>query len=162
MLVVDQLEGILVNLSRGQHVGHTLDQVRNVGPARFLVGLVFPEGHRRGLAARAVHPPVSVVEPRPHSDGRNVYVLEDSDAFLHLLWLNLDSHYPGEHCTSPPSGPSSRRLGSRKLGSTGPADIRPVGTKTPRREARRAFDAMAPSRPAPDASPHSPARSGRS
>ena len=100
-LVVDQLEGILVNLSRGQHLGHTLDQVRNVGPARFLAGLVFPEGHRRGLAARAVHSPVSVVEPRPHSDARNGYFLEASDAFLHLLWLNLDSHYPDEHGTSP-------------------------------------------------------------
>src|SRR5215217_796308 len=106
MLLVHHLEGLLVDLIRGQHVGHPTHQARDVRPAGLLDPFVLPEGHRGGLPARAIHPPVAVVEARTLGYGEGIHFPEDGDALVHLLRLDLDGYHACQHGVSPSCPPS--------------------------------------------------------
>jgi hypothetical protein len=95
------LKRFLVDIVRSQHLGHSLDKSGDVRAACLLVGLVFPEGNGGGLSARTAHEPMPVIEAWLRRYGRGIYLLEDGDALVHLLWPNLDRHYSREHTASP-------------------------------------------------------------
>jgi hypothetical protein len=98
---MDGLKGFLVDIVRSQHLGHSLDKSGDVRAARLLVGLVFPEGNGGGLSAHTVHEPMPVIKAWLCRYGWGIYLLEDGDALVHVLWSNLDRHYSREHIASP-------------------------------------------------------------